>query len=190
MNINKLGDGLIVVDVQRDFCPGGALAVPEGDQVVSPINRVLGLFRVVVFTQDWHPSTHISFSSAGGGGKWPDHCVAGTPGADFHPDLQHVLATHIVRKGISEDFDAYSGFDRTGLAGMLRDLGISRVFIGGLATDYCVRATAMDALREGFGTVVLGNAVRGVNLTEGDAERAMASMIEAGVVRSSTDQLI
>lgn len=171
-------DALIIVDVQNDFCPGGALAVPEGDKVVQPINRVAPLFRLVVTTQDWHPPNHCSFQE--NGGAWPVHCVAGTPGAELHPQLDQQPVTIHIHKADTVDRDAYSGFDHTDLAEQLRRRGVDRVFVCGVATDYCVRATALDALREGFATFVLTDAVRGVDVQPGDSEKALAEMQKAG----------
>ena len=180
-------DALIIVDVQNDFCPGGALAVPEGDKVVEPINRVAPLFRHVVTTQDWHPPNHCSFQQSGG--IWPVHCVAGTPGAELHPQLNQQPVNIRIRKADTVDRDAYSGFDHTDLAEQLRSRGVARVFVCGLATDYCVRATALDALREGFATFVLTNAVRGVDAQPGDSEKALREMQQAGVNLITTGEL-
>ncbi len=155
---------LIVVDVQNDFCPGGALAVPEGDQVVPVVNALARAFarrgRPVVATQDWHPADHVSFRERGG--PWPPHCVQGTPGADLHPELRREPIIHVVRKAYRPDQEAYSGFQGTGLAELLRGLGVEEVYVCGLATDYCVNATAMDAARAGFRTAVVEDATRPV----------------------------
>jgi nicotinamidase/pyrazinamidase len=180
-------DALIIVDVQNDFCPGGALAVPDGDKVVDPINRIAPLFRHVVTTQDWHPRHHISFKEQGG--AWPVHCVAGTQGAELHPRLNQQPVTLRVRKADTADKDAYSGFDHTNLAEQLRQRGVTRVFVCGLATDYCVRATALDALKEGFATFVLTDAVRGVDVQPGDSERALREMQEAGAMMVESGEL-
>lgn len=187
------GDALIVVDVQNDFCPGGALGVPGGDQVVPVLNDWIERFHrqglPVVYTQDWHPSDHCSFAEQGG--PWPVHCVQDTPGADFHPDLR--VQGEIFRKAYLREPEAYSGMDgrrvQDGrlvedqpLPRWLREQGVRRVFIGGLATDYCVRATALDALREGIEVVVLRDAVRAVDVEPGDGERALQEMEAAGAV--------
>ena len=185
---------LVVVDVQNDFCPGGALAVPEGDRVVPVLNRWVDAFhragRVVVYTQDWHPENHVSFRARGG--PWPVHCVQGTHGAAFHPDL--AVRGVVFRKGFDPDREAYSGFDgalaegerdvrpETGLAAWLREQGVRRLYVGGLATDYCVRATVLDALREGFQVTVLVPAVRAVDVTPGDGRRALEEMQARGAV--------
>ena len=193
-------DVLLVVDVQNDFCPGGALGVPEGDAVVPVINRIQPGFAHVVLTQDWHPPGHQSFASTHPGHApfetveaaygpqtlWPDHCVQGTPGAAFHPDLETTKAEMIVRKGTRAEIDSYSAFyenDRTtatGLAGYLRERGVTRVFICGLATDYCVHFSALDAARVGFEAVVIEDACRGIDL-EGSLAAANQAMAEAGV---------
>jgi nicotinamidase/pyrazinamidase len=192
---------LVVVDVQRDFCPGGALAVPEGDAVVPLVNRLAGEFAHVVLTQDWHPAGHSSFASAHPGKKpfetiaaaygpqtlWPDHCVHGTAGAEFHPGLAVPHAELILRKGYRAAIDSYSAFrenDRqtpTGLAGYLRERGLDRLTVCGLATDYCVLYTALDARAEGFAVAVALKACRGIDL-DGSLANALAAMRAAGVV--------
>ncbi len=193
-------DLLLVVDVQNDFCPGGALGVPEGDAVVPVINRIQPGFAHVVLTQDWHPPGHQSFASTHPGHApfetveaaygpqtlWPDHCVQGTPGAAFHPDLETTKAEMIVRKGTRAEIDSYSAFyendhtTATGLAGYLRERDVTRVFICGLATDYCVHFSALDAARAGFEAVVIEDACRGIDL-EGSLAAANQAMAEAGV---------
>lgn len=184
---------LLVVDVQNDFCPGGALAVKDGDAVIGPCNEAMRRFDHVVLTQDWHPAGHVSFASAWPGRElfsqvetagsaqtlWPDHCVAGTRGADFHPDLDSSRASLVLRKGRSKGLDSYSAFlenDRrteTGLAAYLKALGIRRIFVAGLATDYCVLYTGLDALSEGFEVAILTDAVRGVDIPPGSAKAAL-----------------
>ena len=175
-------DALLVVDVQNDFCPGGALAVNEGDQVVPVINRLLPRFQTRVFTRDWHPANHCSFSDDPRmkDGSWPVHCVAGTEGAAFHPDLDVPQDARIVNKATTAGAEAYSGFDGTGLAHDLRDRGIDRVVVTGLATDYCVKNTVLDALKHGFETFVVADAIRGVDLPPGSADEAVTAMREAG----------
>ncbi len=153
-------DALIIVDVQNDFCPGGALAVADGDAVVPILNRLAAHFGTVVATQDWHPAAHSSFVAQGG--PWPPHCIADTPGAEFHPDLDLGALDLVVRKAMLTAQDAYSGFDGTDLAAQLRARGVRRVFVGGLALDYCVDATARDARAAGFATAVIGDATRAV----------------------------
>jgi nicotinamidase/pyrazinamidase len=178
IQIDPNRDALIVVDVQNDFCPGGALAVPHGDEVVPPINRLLEYPWLRVATKDWHPPGHCSFKEQGG--PWPVHCVQGTPGAEFHPQLDAAKIQVVITKGSRPDRDAYSGFDGTELANILRDKGIKRVVVCGLATDYCVRATAQEALKEGFEVLVVEDAIRGVDVNPGDCQRAIAALKEAG----------
>jgi nicotinamidase/pyrazinamidase len=171
-------DALIIVDVQNDFCPGGALAVPRGDQVISAINRLLTYSWLAVATKDWHPPDHCSFQAQGG--PWPPHCVQGTPGAELHPELNAANIGVILTKGSRPERDAYSGFDGTDLAKILRDRGVTRVVVCGLATDYCVSATARDALREGFEVLVPEDAICGVEVNPGDSQRAIAELKTAG----------
>lgn len=178
---------LLVVDVQNDFCPGGALGVPEGDRIIPRINRTIKLFvrrgLPVLATRDWHPRVTRHFKEFGG--AWPPHCVQGTKGARFHPKLTLPEGAVILSKGMDPDQDSYSGFQALSLQGrdlesVIRDLGIDEVFLCGLATDYCVRATVLDALRRGLRVRVLGDAIRGVDLHPGDSERAVKEMRQAG----------
>lgn len=175
---------LVVVDVQNDFCPGGALAVPAGHEVIAPINRLIERHANVVLTQDWHPADHSSFASRHPGRSpfesiempygpqtlWPDHCMQGTPGAAFHPDLEWTRAQLVLRKGFRREVDSYSAFfenDRettTGLAGYLRERGLRKVVLAGLATDFCVGFSALDAIRLGFETEVVMGASRAIDL--------------------------
>lgn len=182
------GDALLVVDVQNDFLPGGRMPVPRGDEVIGPLNSAIALFRAcglpVFATRDWHPENHRSFRQYGGSS--PPHCVAGTSGAAFPAALELPLETAIVSKGTAHDHDAYSGFEGTALASMLRRAGVARVFVGGLATDYCVLNTVTDALGQGFDVVLLTDAMRGMNLQAGDDETAIATMIEHGAVPCSS----
>ncbi len=180
-------DALIVVDVQNDFCPGGSLAVPRGDEVVPVINELMLRFRHVIATQDFHPPGHSSFVDQGG--PWPEHCVQGTPGADFHTALEIGRADEIVQKGTDPATDGYSGFAGTDLADRLRARGVERVVVTGLATDYCVRATTIEAIEHGFETVVLTDAIRAVDVTAGDGEEALEEMSEAGATLTSADKL-
>ena len=193
-------DLLLVVDVQNDFCPGGALAVPEGDAVVPVINRIAAAFAHVVLTQDWHPPGHESFASSHSGRApfetieavygpqtlWPDHCVQGTQGAAFHADLETTRAELIVRKGFRREIDSYSALyenDRstpTGLNGYLRDRAMKRVFLAGLATDFCVNFSALDAVKEGFGVALIEDGCRGIDL-DGSLAAARQAMSQAGV---------
>ncbi len=183
------GDALIVVDVQRDFLPGGALGVPDGDAVVPVLNRYIALFGQaglpVVFTRDWHPANHCSFRAQGG--PWPPHCVAASAGAAFAPGLDVPAAAAVISKATTAEADAYSGFQNTGLADWLRRHGCRRLFIGGLATDYCVRATVLDALAEGFAAVLLRDAARPVDVQPGDGTRAEREMRDAGAGLATLD---
>lgn len=185
-------DVLVIVDVQNDFCPGGALPVKAGDRVVQALNRYIERFRAanlpIFATRDWHPEKTSHFK--GYGGVWPPHCVRGTRGADFHPELALPADAVIISKGMGCDEDSYSGFQGTDgagvkLADLLRRRGARRLFVGGLATDYCVRQTVLDGLKEGFQVVLLEDAVRGVDIQPGDSERAVAEMIRAGAEKSS-----
>ncbi len=193
-------DVLIVIDVQNDFCPGGALAVPHGDEVVPIINRLAARFRHVVLTQDWHPPNHFSFASSHPGKRpfetiaadygpqvlWPDHCIQDSPGAAFHPALHIPHAALVLRKGMNPEIDSYSAFyenDRktpTGLVGYLRDRGLQRLFLAGLAFDFCVRYSAEDARREGFEVFVVEDACRGIDI-EGSIALTRASLAACGV---------
>ena len=194
-------DVLLVRDVQNDFCPGGALEVPEGDSVVTAINELMQRFTHIALTQDWHPPGHSSFASSHDGAApfsvtnmsygeqtlWPDHCVQGSDGAEFHSSLVTTSADVVVRKGYRKSIDSYSAFfenDKTtptGLTGYLKERGIERVFCCGLATDFCVRFSAEDARKNGFDTFVIEHACRGINM-DGSLDAAMAAMKEAGVV--------
>ncbi len=172
---------LIVVDVQNDFCPGGALAVERGDEVVEPLNRLISEFLersdLVIKSRDWHPPVTKHFKAHGG--TWPVHCVQHTRGAEFHPELIDDPRIQIVSKGLGDE-DSYSAFDGTDLAQTLREHGVKEVWVGGLATDYCVKQTVLDALREGFRVRALAGAMRAVNLRPGDGERALEEMRAAG----------
>jgi nicotinamidase/pyrazinamidase len=206
MTINFTSSALLEVDVQNDFCPGGALAVDRGNEVADPLNRLAFLFSRnggrVIATQDWHTADHISFASSHPGKKigeiidlpavkaqvlWPDHCVQGTEGAKFHKNLDLTLVHLIVRKGYRQELDSYSVFyenDRktpTGMDGFLKGLGIKSVFLGGLATDYCVFYSAIDAMGHGYETFVFTDAVRGVGFPDGSIETALKLMEEAGI---------
>ena len=173
-------DALVIVDVQRDFLPGGALAVPEGDAVIPVLNRWIDAANAaglpIVFTRDWHPADHVSFEAQGG--PWPPHCVQDTPGAAFDERLHLPDDATVVSKATTAGAEAYSGFDTTDLAAMLRERGVERVLVGGLATDYCVRATVLDALDEGFEVRVIGEGVRGI--APDTVEAARAEMADAG----------
>lgn len=176
------GDALLVVDMQNDFVPGGSLAVPYGDELVPVINRYLAVFVAaglpVFATRDWHPADHCSFAAQGG--PWPTHCVAGTQGAAFVAALALPASTVVVSKATERDRDAYSGFAGTDLDTLLRAAGVSRVFVGGLATDYCVLNTVRDARSLGFDVVLLADAIAAVNVKAGDGPRALAEMLRLG----------
>ena len=176
------GDALIVVDVQNDFLPGGALAVARGDEVIAPLNRWARAFAdaglPVFATRDWHPADHCSFKAQGG--PWPPHCVAGTPGAAFASSLKLPPATQIISKATTPGQDAYSGFGGTDLAERLERAGVRRVLVGGLATDYCVLNTVLDARKAGFEVLVPESAVRAVDVQPGDGARALERMKQAG----------
>jgi nicotinamidase-related amidase len=193
-------DVLLIVDVQNDFCPGGALAVPDGDAIIPAVNRLARSFAHVILTQDWHTPGHASFASSHPGKRpfdaievsygtqilWPDHCVQGTRGARFHPELDVPHAELVVRKGFRSAIDSYSAFrenDRltpTGLAGYLRERGLERISMCGLATDFCVAFSAIDGREAGFAVTVVTGACRGIDI-DGSVARAMRSMSEAGV---------
>jgi nicotinamidase/pyrazinamidase len=183
------GDALIVVDVQRDFLPGGALGVEHGDQVIDRLNGYMDAFAArglpIVLTRDWHPADHCSFLAAGG--RWPSHCVQDSPGAGWPDGLRIPSTAHIISKGTQTDAEAYSGFSGTTLLALLRELKVKRVFVGGLATDYCVHATVIDARANAFEVVVLTDAVRAVNAQAGDDERALREMIDHGARLATSD---
>ena len=179
---------LLVVDLQNDFCPGGALGVPDGDQIVPRINRMIELFErrglPVLVTRDWHPPVTKHFKESGG--AWPPHCIQGTKGARFHPDLKLPKEVVLLSKGMDPEQDSYSGFQALSAQGrdlesVIRDLAIDEIYVCGLATDYCVRATALDAVRRGLRIRVLKDAIKGVDLKPGDSSAAIAEMRGAGV---------
>ncbi len=201
-------DVLVVIDVQNDFCPGGALAVGDGDAVVPIINKLAAAFTHIVVTQDWHPSDHRSFASQHSGKKpfettsmpygtqvlWPDHCIQGTSGAALHEDLSLPRAELIIRKGYRRDVDSYSAFFEadaktpTGLTGYLRERGLKRVFLAGLATDFCVFYSAMDARKQGFAATLIDDACRAIDLN-GSLAAAHEAMAKAGVTRCSSKEI-
>lgn len=170
---------LIVVDVQNDFCPEGALAVPDGDAVVEPINRLARDAGFVVATRDWHPPDHGSFAEQGG--PWPVHCVQGTAGAQLRAGLDTSRIDELIDKGQTRDREGYSGFEETSLERVLREHDVDTVDVAGLALDYCVKATALDAKRAGFNVIVHRDATRAVEAKPGDAERAVEELRAAGV---------
>ncbi|HSD77898.1 MAG TPA: nicotinamidase [Solirubrobacteraceae bacterium] len=173
-------EALIIVDFQNDFTAGGALAVPDGDAIAPRVHELLdsGRFVLVVATRDWHPPDHASFAAQGG--PWPPHCVAGTAGAELHPSVPRERVDVIVDVGSGREDEGYSGFEGSDLARILREHAIDRVTVVGLATDYCVRATALDALREGFAVEIDRAGVRGIDVEAGDAERALDELRAAG----------
>jgi nicotinamidase/pyrazinamidase len=215
MPLNIARTILLIIDVQNDFCPGGSLAVKDGDGVIDPLNRLASALASaggrVAATQDWHPAGHISFASSHSGKNpgdivdfdavqgqilWPDHCVQGTKGAAFHDKLDLNPVNLIIRKGFRKGLDSYSAFfenDRctsTGLEGGIKQMNIETVIIGGLATDYCVLYSAMDCRRLGFNTVIACDAVRGVDIPPGSVEKAITQMRDAGIVFSESAQLL
>ena len=207
--IGGLNQALIAVDLQNDFCPGGALAVPEGDRIILVVNRLSRSFQHIVYTQDWHPADHLSFAASHPGKKayetvdlaygrqilWPTHCVQGTRGAEFHSEADVQSGTLIIRKGFHRAIDSYSTFfendqrTATGLAGYLRDRGIDTVYLAGLATDFCVLWSALDARRLGFRVFVVEDACRGIDLN-GSLAAALREMDRAGVVRVPSAEVI
>jgi nicotinamidase/pyrazinamidase len=182
---------LIIVDVQRDFCPGGSLPVPEGEEVIPLLNQYIRKFMQagapIFATRDWHPINHISFKPQGG--PWLPHCVQHTEGAEFHPGLKLPEKTKIVSKAMEPTEEAYSGFEGTRLAEKLTKMGIRRLFIGGLATDYCVKNTVLDALDLGLDVILLEDAIKGVDVTVGDSENAIREMIDRGAERAYISQI-
>jgi nicotinamidase/pyrazinamidase len=184
VKVSRDTDALIVTDVQYDFLPGGALGVEGGDRVIPVINRLMPLFEHVVFSRDWHPEDHVSFSRDPEfvDKSWPEHCVRGTHGAEFHEDLEKPERAMVVSKATDPEKEAYSCFQETGLADELRDRGVERVFVTGLATDYCVKWTAQDALKNGFDVVVVSDAVAGIDVPEGNVERAVSELKRQGAV--------
>jgi len=201
-------EALILVDIQNDFCPGGALAVNEGDLIVPLVNKLIAVFPLVIATQDWHPAEHLSFAANNPGKNigdfidlagekqilWPAHCVQNTLGAEFVSSLAKEKITKVFRKGSNRMIDSYSGFydnnhsSSTGLGEYLRENGVEIIYVTGLATDYCVKFTVLDALKLGFKTVLIADAVRGVELNSGDIEDALKMMISAGaeIVKSES----
>jgi len=178
---------LLVTDIQNDFCPGGSLAVAQGDQVVPVLNEYIRLFSSngarIYATRDWHPPDHCSFKTQGG--PWPVHCVQNSKGVEFHPKLALPRDVKIVSKAADPKQDAYSAFEGTELAASLKRQGIRRLFIGGLATDYCVKHTVLDGIKAGFRVTFLADASRGVNLNTGDSDKAISEMIAAGANSAS-----
>lgn len=202
-----MATALLVIDIQNDFCPGGALAVAEGDQIIPRVNALMDQFEVVVATQDWHPANHKSFASQHGAEPfsmtempygpqvlWPDHCVQGSQGAEFHADLQIDKADLIIRKGFRPEIDSYSAYfenDKTtvtGLAGYLKERGVADVVLAGLAADFCVYYSAIDAVTQGFGATLLLDCCRAIDL-DGSLDAAMADMTAKGVAITESTRL-
>jgi nicotinamidase/pyrazinamidase len=183
-----MADALLIIDFQNDFTPGGALAVEGGDEIGEPIRKLAPRFDIVAATRDWHPPDHSSFETEGG--PWPVHCVAGTHGAELHPAIAAVEIAFIVDVGRERDDEGYSGFEKSDLARRLRERGVDRLAVCGLATDYCVRASAIDACREGFEVTVIEDAVRPVEVEPGDGGRALEEMREAGATIVNSEQLL
>jgi nicotinamidase/pyrazinamidase len=183
-----MANALLIIDFQNDFTPGGALAVKGGDEIGEPIRRLALQFEVVAATRDWHPPDHASFETEGG--PWPVHCVQGTQGAELHPAMANVNVDFIVDVGRGRDDEGYSGFEKSDLAEQLRERDVDRVAVCGLATDYCVRASTIDACHEGFNVTVVEDAIRPVEVEPGDGERAIEQMKEAGAKLATSEQLL
>lgn len=183
VNVNITTDALLVVDVQNDFCPGGSLAIHDGDQIIPAINRLILLFKHLFFSRDWHPIDHLSFSQnpSFSDKSWPAHCVAGSQGAKFNEHLLIPETAIIINKGTQSNLEAYSAFEKTDLLNHLKCLGIQHLFITGLATDYCVKFSSLDAIASGIEVYVVQDAVRGVDVPSGTVERAFEEMKRAGV---------
>lgn len=200
---------LLIIDVQNDFCPGGALEVPDGDQIIPVINALSDTFDVVIQTQDWHPEGHSSFASSHNGKEpfetiempygnqvlWPDHCVQGSDGAEFHPDLETNRSQLIIRKGFRKEIDSYSAFyendetTTTGLSGYLRERNIDTLYAVGLATDFCVKWSVIDGMEEGFDVFVVKDAVKGIDI-DGSVDQAWQEMLDAGAEKVSSEELL
>ena len=183
-----MAKALLVIDFQNDFTAGGALAVPEGDDIAGPVRRLAQHFDFIAATRDWHPPDHASFRDQGG--PWPIHCVRDTQGADFHPAMHELDLDAVVDVGQGRDDQGYSGFENSELARILRDNGIDEVYVCGLATDYCVRASAIDACQEGLAVTVVEDAVRGVEVNPGDSARAFQDMRDAGARIATSDEVV
>ena len=184
---------LILVDIQNDFCPGGALAVACGDQIIEAVNRLMPEFPLVISTQDWHPADHVSFKARGG--PWPPHCVQGTEGAELHKALDRERIGYNFRKASSPDKEAYSEFEGTDAAGItldeaLKSHAVKRIYVVGLATDYCVKATVLDGLKYGYEVYAVTDAMRAVNVSPDDGARALREMERAGARLVTSDQIL
>jgi nicotinamidase/pyrazinamidase len=195
-----MAEALVIVDFQNDFTPGGALAVPEGDRIAPALNRLASAYEHVFATRDWHPEDHGSFEGVEIDRErwdgteppnvWPVHCVAGTEGAELHPELDRSKVDVVIDKGQDPHSQGYSGFQNTELAEQLRGIGVDHVVVAGLATDYCVKNTALDALEEGFDVTVVTDAARGVDVKEGDSERALEEVEKAGARLATSSELL
>jgi nicotinamidase/pyrazinamidase len=183
-----MAQALLIIDFQNDFTAGGALAVPEGDEIAGPVRRLAEHFAFIAATRDWHPPDHASFDTQGG--PWPIHCVQGTHGAEFHPAMKDIRLDDVVNVGQGRDDEGYSGFERSDLARILHSNDVDEVYVCGLATDYCVRASAIDACREGFEVTVVEDAVRAVEVTPGDGDRAFGEMRDAGARVATSDEVL
>jgi nicotinamidase/pyrazinamidase len=183
-----MAKALLIIDFQNDFTAGGALEVPGGDEIAEPVKRLARHFDFIAATRDWHPPDHASFETEGG--PWPVHCVRGTHGANFHPAMEDVEVDAVADVGQGRDDEGYSGFENSDLARILRDHDTDEVYVCGLATDYCVRASAIDACREGFDVTVVEDAVRGVEVNEGDSERAFQDLRDAGASTACSDEVL
>lgn len=183
---------LLVVDVQNDFCPGGSLAVRRADDVVPKLNKVIEAFHKaglpIFYSRDWHPRNHMSFKDQGG--IWPSHCVKGTSGARFHPNLEITRGARIISKATTQDFEAYSAFQGTNLEKQLKSLGVDDVVLGGLTTDYCVKESSIDGLKAGFRVAVLKDCIKGVELKKGDSAAALKEVRKRGATLLTSDQAI
>ena len=182
---------LVIVDVQRDFCPGGALPVKKGDAIIEPTNKLISLFEEerspIFFTRDWHPPNHCSFVPRG---QWPPHCIRNTPGAEFHHSLYIPERATVISKATKSDTEAYSGFQGTDLEKRLKETGVEEVFVAGLATDYCVKNTVLDGISGGFKVGIISDCVKGVNLRPTDSANAFRTMVAGGAVRTDSHKLL
>src|SRR5690349_18996429 len=183
-----MAKALLIIDFQNDFTSGGALEVPHGDEIAEPVKRLADRFELVFATRDWHPPDHASFETQGG--PWPVHCVQGSPGAEFHPAMEHVRVSATVDVGRGREDQGYSGFEKSDLARILGEHDVDQVYVCGLATDYCVRASTIDARAEGFDVSVVEDAVRGVEVRDGDSRRAFEDMRRAGAKVVTSDQVL
>ncbi|RLG88344.1 MAG: bifunctional nicotinamidase/pyrazinamidase [Thermoprotei archaeon] len=185
-------DALIIIDMQNDFMPGGALPVPKADEIIPTLNKYIALFKSknlkVIATRDWHPPNHISFKTRGG--PWPPHCIQGTKGAEFHPDLKLPKDVIVISKATEPDKEAYSGFEGTDLDKVLKEYGIKRLFVGGVATDYCVKATVLDGLRLGYTVFLLLDGIKGVDVNPRDVEKAIDEMLSEGAIGITLIELL